>query len=460
MIKWKSKRIVVVGLGISNIPLIKFLLRSGAIVYGRDRKSIAELGERYQTLGELGVECLLGEDYLNNLDEFDAVFLTPGIPKHLSEIQNLMGKVPVLSEIALVLAYAKAPVYAITGSSGKTTITTLVGEMLKASGINTFVGGNIGHPLITEVLDIPADACILLELSSFQLELLDQSPHGALVTNISENHLDVHLRLENYIQAKKQIYLHQSKNDFAIFNLDDPVTREMAAEVNGETYFFSMQQPVNQGTYLEDDTIVFCDRNQQREVVLARSEVRLAGDHNVANMLAAVLLARLAGASFDAIRSVGREFAGVAHRLEELGTYQGVDVYNDSKSTTPSSAIAALKAFNQPIVLIAGGYDKHLSFVEFARLANGKVRHMILLGQTAPQIQQTIIGQSLTNTKIHIVGDLPEAVDLAFQLAISGDVLLLSPACASFDMYPNYEERGEHFRRLVLQKAQASEKEM
>lgn len=449
MNKWAGKQVAVVGLGISNMPLIEYLLKQGASISGRDRKSEPELGDRAQILNQLGVECRLGPDYLSDLGQYDAVFLTPGIPKQLPEIQALIGKVPILSEIALVFSLAEAPIYGITGSSGKTTTTTLVGEMLKASGVNCHVGGNIGVPLIGKVDQIPAHEPIILELSSFQLELLNQSPHGALVTNISENHLDIHLTMETYIQAKKQIYLHQRPQDVAVFNYDDPVTRQMAREARGQVYFFSRASKVNRGIFLDGEQLVFQD-GAGIVPLIAKQEIGLIGEHNVENVMAAALLAYCAGASWPAICQTAAEFKGVAHRLEHIAVINQVDYYNDSIATSPARAIAGINSFaDRPLILIAGGYDKKLSFAEFAAVVAEKVKALVLLGQTADQIEAAVRGRSPAYDQIYRARDLDEAVAVASQLAVGGDVVLLSPACASFDMYPGFEARGEHFRRLV-----------
>lgn len=446
MNEWANKKVVVVGLGVSNLALIRFLVKHQAVVSARDRKTSAELGQTYQALQEIGVEFQLGEDYLQGLDNFDTVFLTPGIPKHLPEIHALKDKVPVLSEIALVLRYAKAPVYAITGSSGKTTTTSLVAKMLEASGKKCFIGGNIGTPLIEQVMDIPSDVCIIMELSSFQLELLDQSPEVALITNVTENHLDIHLTMDNYITAKKQIYAHQDQTNICILNYDDPLTVAMSDQVVGQLFWFSMKTAVENGAYLDGDRLVFQDKTGIVEIV-KKTEIALLGEHNVANILAAAVLAHLAGASWTAISHAAKTFTGVTHRLEKVAIVDQVTYYNDSIATSPSRSIAGILAFSQPVILIAGGYDKKLSFTEFAKIASQRLEAIILFGQTAHQIQVAMEVHGFS--KIHIVNDLEQAVKLAHQLASAGDVVLLSPASASYDMYPNFEVRGEHFRHAV-----------
>lgn len=449
MKQWQGKQVVVVGLGISNVPLIRYLQAHGAAISGRDRKTAAELGERYELLRELDVDLRLGADYLVDLDHYDAVFLTPGIPKHLPEIQALIGRVPLLSEVALVLKQAKAPVFGITGSSGKTTTTTLVGEMLKAANIECHVGGNIGTPLIERIEEIPADEPIVMELSSFQLELLEQSPHLALITNISENHLDVHLTMDKYIHAKKQIYLHQTPQDVVVLNFDDPIVAAMAEEAVGSVYYFSLRTKVNPGIYVDEaDMLVFQD---QAGIVplISKQDIGLIGEHNVQNIMAAALAAHLAGADWDAIRTVARNFKGVKHRLEPVAVINEVSYVNDSIATSPARTIAGIEAFTNPVILIAGGYDKKLSYRGLAEAVVESVKAVILMGQTAGQIQREILAVEPEYGQIYRAHDLNHAVDIASQLAGSGDTVLLSPACASFDMYPNFEARGDHFRRIV-----------
>lgn len=447
--KWLGKKVAVVGLGISNTALIRYLAKKGAAICGRDRKTVKELGKSYQELQQLCIDFRLGTDYLVDLDKYDAVFLTPGIPKHLPGIAAIKGKVPILSEISLLLQEAKAPVIGITGSSGKTTTTALVGEILKASGFDCYVGGNIGNPLIELVDQIPPQGRIVLELSSFQLELLNQSPELAVVTNISENHLDIHQTMDNYINAKKQIYLHQRPTDFTVFNFDDPITAAMAEESLSRVYFFSNCKTVMRGTYVdENDQIVFRDQAGIKPLI-AKQDIELLGEHNVQNVLAAALLAILAGSDLQAIKKTVTHFPGIAHRLEKVDVIDDVTYINDSIATSPTRAIAGIRSFTKPLILIAGGYDKNLSFITFAGEVGGRVKDLILLGQTAPMIEQAVLNVSGTITNIHRVDDLEKAINLATRIAEPGDVVLFSPACASFDQYPNFEVRGDHFRSLV-----------
>jgi UDP-N-acetylmuramoylalanine--D-glutamate ligase len=444
--EWQGKRVAVIGLGVSNVPLIHFLRKYGVVISGRDRKTKEQLGSNYSVLRDLQIELRLGKDYLEDLEGYDAVFLSPGVPRHLPQIRDLRRKTPILSEIALVLRYCPAPIYGITGSSGKTTTTTLIGEMLRHSGLTTYVGGNIGRSLIEEIETISPEGKVVLELSSFQLEDLDTSPHGALVTNITENHLDIHLTMENYINAKRNIYLHQGSGDFAVFNADDPITMEMASQGQGQVYLFSMKNSVERGAYLQGDELIYRDEDGAYSFV-KRSEVALLGEHNIQNLLAAAIVSHLAGASWTAVSEVAQNFTGVPHRLELVLQHEGVSYYNDSIATSPARAIAGLRSFSQPIILIAGGYDKKLSFRELGKEIHQRTKAVIVLGDTASLITDAV--EAYGSFPIHQVQDLEGAVELGAYLAEAGDVVLFSPACASYDMYPNFEVRGEHFRALV-----------
>lgn len=444
--EWSGKRVAVIGLGVSNLALIHFLKGAGANLSGRDHKTVAELGERLRELESLGIELILGSDYLKGLEEYDAVVVSPGVPKDLPELKSAAALGLVTSEIALVFRYSQAPIFGITGSSGKTTTTSLVGEILKKSGLSTYIGGNIGTPLINELENIGPQDQVLLELSSFQLEGLRQSPHGALITNIAENHLDFHHTMENYVNAKQNIYRQQKRRDFLVLNYDDPKTRAMAKDAPGQVFFFSLKTKVQPGAYLQGDDMIYSDADGE-VLFMKRSELRLPGEHNVANFLAAVVLSRGAGASWEAIKEVGQNFLGVSHRLELVGEVDGVRYYNDSIATTPDRTLAALRSFTAPIILIAGGSDKQLSFDGLGGAIHQHVRDLILLGVTAPKIQEAVLKAG--DYPLEMVFDLKEAVLLAQRLAKPGDVVLLSPACASYDMYANFIARGAHFRELV-----------
>ncbi|HKM43232.1 MAG TPA: UDP-N-acetylmuramoyl-L-alanine--D-glutamate ligase [Limnochordia bacterium] len=443
---WSGKRVAVIGLGISNMALIRFLTEAGALVNGRDHKTGSELGERFATLQSLGIELILGPSYLAGLTDFDVVMVSPGVPKDLPELREVAGLGRLTSEIALVFRYSKGPIYGITGSSGKTTTTSFVREILKESKVPAYVGGNIGVPLIDQMEHIGPEDQVVLELSSFQLEGLRQSPHGAVITNIAQNHLDVHHTMENYISAKKTVYRYQKADDFLVLNYDDPRTRAMEKEAPGQVFFFSLTSQVSSGAFADGDDLVYTN-GTRRFVFAKRSELALPGQHNVANFLAATLLSHGAGASLEAARRVGQTFAGVPHRLEHVGDIKGVRYYNDSIATTPDRTMAALCSFAAPLILIAGGSDKQLSFDDLGKDIASRVKHLILLGTTGPKIRQAV--PSKGGVSIDEVEDLEEAVALAHRLGEPGDVVLLSPASASFDQYVNFVARGTHFRELV-----------
>lgn len=456
MNRWEGKKVAVVGLGISNLAVIDYLLPRKAQITACDRKSAEELGERYEVLKDKPIKFSLGESYLEGLSEFDVVFLAPGLPKELPEIKALANSpVKITSEMELFLSLNPARTVGVTGSSGKTTTTTLIGKML---GVEhpVHVGGNIGTPLLGKIGDITRDDWVVLELSSFQLEILHQSPNIAVVTNITPNHLDVHPSMEAYIAAKKRIFQFQSSHDTLIVNYDDPTTRAFAEEAKGKVYFFSRQTELEQGAFVRDRQIVIRNvppiANMAERTLCSVDELRLIGTHNIENALAAALAAGIAGASPEALVSVLTTFTGVAHRLELVREIDGVRFYNDSIATTPARAIAGINAFAEPIVLIAGGYDKNLPFDEFAEVVVKKTKAVVLMGSSAQKIEQAIREkEKLLGQKIQLVRakSFDEAVTVAGELASPGDVVLMSPACASYDMFRNFEERGNRFRELV-----------
>jgi UDP-N-acetylmuramoylalanine--D-glutamate ligase len=450
-VEFQGRTAVVVGIGISNLPLIRYLLAKGARVIACDKKSEAELGERALELRRRGVELSTGPTYLEPLAQHDLIFLTPGIPKHLPEIAAARDRgATILGEIGLVMASCRAPVIGITGSAGKTTTTTLIGEIMKASGRETYVGGNIGTPLIEQVESIPESAAAVLELSSFQLQLTGgRSPQLSVITNISPNHLDVHASMEEYIEAKKNIFRFQRPHETVILNYGDPLVRSFAGEALGRVVFFWREGDPGTETcaFIRGDEVIF--RYQGREYpVMKVWEIQLLGRHNQENVLAAVAAAFLAGAGLHAIRSVITRFTGVEHRLEPVREVDGARWYNDSKATSPAEAVAALETLEAPIVLIAGGSDKGIPFDPIAPLVAQKVKALILTGPTAPKIEQAVRAGGYTGPVHHAAG-MAEAVQLARQAAAPGDNVVLSPACASFDAYRNFEERGRHFKQLV-----------
>lgn len=456
---WRNRTVAVVGLGVSNRAVARWLSRRGARLVGFDQKTAPELGAAHDELQSLGVELVLGPDYLQRLEagEWDAVVLTPGMRKDLPVLERLKRRgVPFYSEIGLVFSLCRGRIVGVTGSSGKTTTTTLIGEMLKAGPRPVYVGGNIGRPLLEVVEEIPPDAWVVLELSSFQLEMLDKSPHVAVVTNVTPNHLDAHGTMEAYVAAKERIFRFQRADDLAVFNLDNPATAAMSREAPGRTLLFSRRQPVPAGAWLDGDRLVVggIPGGPSEPTILCRtSDVQLLGEHNLENILAAAAVASACGIDPAAVRAVATTFRGVPHRLEFVAEWNGVRYYNDSIATSPARAAAGIRAMRAPIVLIAGGYDKQLPFDELAAAAVGRVRVLILIGVTARKIEAAVVSYARETNgplpEIVHVDSLEAAVAEAARRARPGDVVLLSPACASYDMFPNFEVRGRRFVELV-----------
>ncbi len=450
---FKGRRAVVVGIGISNLPLIRYLVAKGAEVTACDRKREEELGERAEELRRLGVRLATGEGYLAPLAEHDLIFLTPGIPKHLPEIAAARERgATILGEIGVVMERCRAPIIGITGSAGKTTTTTLIGEILKAAGREVHVGGNIGTPLIERADSIPPEAIAVLELSSFQLQLTGgRSPQIGVLTNITPNHLDVHASMEEYVEAKKNIFRFQRPGDTVILNHGDELVRSFAAEAPGRVVFFSRHGDPGTETcaFIRGDEAIWRYRGQEFPT-LRVEEIKLLGLHNQENLLAAMAAAYLTGASLQAVRSVLTTFTGVEHRLEPIGEIGGARWYNDSKATSPAEAAAALQTLSAPIVLIAGGSDKGVPFDPMAPLVAEKVKALVLTGPTAPKIAEAA-QKAGYDRAIHHAADMAEAVRLAHEAAGPGDAVVLSPGCASFDAYRNFEERGRHFKSLVAE---------
>ena len=428
----------------------------------RDQKTAEELGPVVDELQLLGVELRLGPKYLQGLAACDGIFLTPGMRKDLPAIVEAMADgVEVSSEINLFFELCRAPIIGITGSSGKTTTTTLVGTLLEAVGHKVYVGGNIGRPLIEHVDEIKESSVVVLELSSFQLELATRSPQIAAITNISPNHLDVHGSMEAYVRAKTRIFRFQCESDVLVLNYDDPASRALAESAPGRVVWFSSRREVPAGAFVDGGRIVIAkDGRSGRSLtdVCGLDEIRLLEHHNVENVLASCAISDQLGVTPGAMRDVVSTFTGVAHRLELVREAGGVAYYNDSIATSPSRAVAGIRSFDRPIHLIAGGYDKKLPYDEFAEVVVERVKTLILIGEAAPVIRKAVMeAKGAPKPKILNAGSLKEAVMLASAEAVPGDVVLLSPACASYDMFPNFEARGEQFRKWVRTITEKSE---
>jgi UDP-N-acetylmuramoylalanine--D-glutamate ligase len=487
MNSFENVRALIVGMAREGTALARFLAERSAQVTVTDVKSAEALARSVAALADLPVTLALGGHPLALLDGVDLVFVSPGVPLDIPLLAEARRRgLPLSSETRLFTRLCPAPIVGITGSSGKTTTTAIAGRMFGAAGRRTWVGGNIGQPLIGQASEITPTDVVVMELSSFQLEFFapwrnvggsngTTRPHGsvlfdpagwsppvAAVLNITPNHLDRHRTMEAYIAAKVQILAYQQPGDVAVLSLDNPVTRQMGEPTGRpssrpafgrgqKVLWFSLEKEVKEGAFLRGDELVL--RLGDREEAVCRSgELRLLGRHNVNNTLAACALAGSAGVPIEALRQVATTFSGVEHRLELVRQRNGVRWYNDSIATSPERTVAALQAFDAPIVLLAGGRDKHLPWDEMATLTWQKVCHLVLFGEAAGSIHramQETRGKKQTATHIHHAGALEVAVELAAQLARPGDVVLLSPGGTSFDAYADFVARGEHFRGLV-----------
>ncbi|MBR3968562.1 MAG: UDP-N-acetylmuramoyl-L-alanine--D-glutamate ligase [Clostridia bacterium] len=445
-----GKKIAMCGIGVSNTPLILNFLKQGARVIACDRREREQIGNIADELEAAGAELNLGEGYLDNL-EVDIIFRTPGMNFHLPELEKARKRgIAVTSEMEVFFDLCPATIFAVTGSDGKTTTTTLIAKMLEAEGKRVFVGGNIGTPLLPEIENITADDFVVAELSSFQLISMRKSPDIAVVTNVAPNHLDVHKDMDEYVEAKKNILLHQNAFSRTILNRDNDITENFRKDVRGQSLGFSMNRRLNNGAWLDDDGVLHMAYRGIDVPVVDRKDIRILGDHNVENYLTAIA-AVWGYVGVDNICKVAREFGGVEHRIEFVREKDGVKYYNDSIASSPTRTIAGLKAFDQKVILIAGGYDKHIPFEPMMPYLVEKVKTLYLCGDTADKIEKCLRDYAGFNGTPEIVRvkDVAEAVATAHKNAQSGDIVTLSPACASFDAYPNFVARGNHFKQLV-----------
>ena len=446
----RHKTVAVIGIGVSNTPLLELLLAEGIRVTACDKRSREQMGEQAEHLEQLGCELHLGADYLKDLDA-DVIFRTPGLRPDVPEIAACVDRGAVLtSEMEVFLEVCPCTIIAVTGSDGKTTTTTIIAELLKAAGKRVWVGGNIGHPLLCEADGMLATDSAVLELSSFQLMTMKHSPHIAVVTNLAPNHLDVHRDMAEYVAAKENIFRHQSGEDVAVFNADNDITAEQSRRAPGRARLFSRQGEVADGVFLRGEDIV-CRSGGHERVVMTTGDIKIPGVHNVENYMAAITA--VDGLVPDeVIRDFAREFGGVEHRIELVRTYRGVRYYNDSIASSPSRTIAGLRSFHEKVILIAGGYDKHIPFDVLGPEIVEHVKLLVLCGATADKIRAAVEnapGYEPGKPEIRDVTPFTAAVEAARDRAQPGDVVTLSPACAAFDQFKNFAERGKFFKSIV-----------
>ena len=445
-----SKKVAICGIGVSNTPLILDFAKKGARVIACDRRSKEQIGELAKTLEDAGVELHLGERYLENL-EVDIIFRTPGMNFNLIELEQARKRgIAVTSEMEVFFDLCPATVFAVTGSDGKTTTTTLIAKMLEKEGKTVHIGGNIGKPLLPQIENIKPEDFVVAELSSFQLISMRKSPDVAVVTNVAPNHLDVHKDMDEYVEAKKNVLMHQNAFSRTVLNRDNEITAGFAKYVRGQSLGFSMERPVKNGAWLSNDGMIHMSYRGIDVPIMHRNDITVIGDHNVANYLAAIS-AVWGYVGSDTIKAVAKEFAGVEHRIEFVREINGVKYYNDSIASSPTRTIAGLKAFKQPVILIAGGYDKHIPFEPMAEEVIKKVKTLYLTGPSAQMIENAITKNAdyKGSPEIIHVNNIKEAVVDAHEKAVAGDVVTLSPACASFDAFPNFAARGVYFKEAV-----------
>ena len=446
----KGKRIAMCGIGVSHTQLILEFLSKGAKVYACDRRSREMLGETADKLEAAGAELRLGDDYLNNL-EVDIIFRTPGMNFNLPELEAARKKgIAVTSEMEVFFDLCPATIFAVTGSDGKTTTTTLIAKMLEAEGKKVFMGGNIGNPLLPEIENITADDFVVVELSSFQLISMRKSPDVAVVTNVAPNHLDVHKDMDEYVEAKKNVILHQNAFSRTVLNRDNDITEGFRKFVRGQSLGFSMEKRLNNGAWLDEKGYLHMAYRGMDVPVMHKDEIAIIGDHNIENYLTAIT-AVWGYVDLDNIVKVAHEFKGVEHRIELVREVNGVKYYNDSIASSPTRTIACLKAFSKKIHLIAGGYDKHIPFEPMVPYVLEKVEKLYLCGNTADKIEKAVREDENYRgcPEIVRVADIAEAVKRANAETKEGDLVALSPACASFDAFANFAARGNYFKELV-----------
>ncbi len=448
----RGKRVAFIGTGVSHTELIALFCDKGIGVTVLDKRSADKFQETHDMLSAKGVQFRLGEQYLDALTDFDVVFRTPGMyfgNEALTAARE--AGVVVTSEMEVFFDLCPCRIYAVTGSDGKSTSTTLIAEILAASGKIVHKGGNIGRALLPIIEQIHEDDAAVVELSSFQLFSMRRSPDTALITNITPNHLDVHGTMEEYTACKVHLIAHQNAFSRTVLNLDNDGTKALAPLVRGRLNWFTRREIPQRGAFLrEDGMLSFTERGVVTPVV-HKDDIRIPGMHNVENFLG-VIAALWGEVEIDAIATVAKEFGGVEHRIEFVRETGGVKWYNDSIATSPTRVLAGLRSFDQKIIVLAGGYDKKIPFEPMAETVCERVKTLILMGVTAEKIEQAVTSAKNydpESLRILHASSMEEAVEIAAREAKNGDIVTLSPACASFDWYPNFEVRGQHYKRLV-----------
>lgn len=436
----KGRNVTVIGIGISNLPLIKYLVSLGANVTARDRNSREWLGDKYTECEKLGVKCILGENHLDNITD-DIIYKTPGMRFDVPVLQKARENGAIVtSEMETFFDVCPAHIIAVTGSDGKTTTTTLIHRMMTEAGYTTWLGGNIGNPLLADTDKMTENDWVILELSSFQLHTMQKSPEIGIITNLSPNHLDWHTDYAEYIEAKTNIFTHMSPENTIVLNADNDDCAALLPLAHEKISMFSRRKKAT--VWLDGDTIKYGDQE-----ILNICDIKLPGMHNVENYMAAIAAVyELVGT--EQINKVARDFGGVEHRIELVRTLNGVKYYNSSIDSSPNRTINTLNVFPKKVIMISGGKDKGIPYDEIGPAIAEHVKTLILIGATAQNIYDAV-QKTGTTVETVFVKSYEEAVNTAKDKAVSGDVVLLSPASTSFDMFRNFEERGNLFKKLV-----------
>lgn len=448
----RQRRVAVLGIGVSNIPLIDYLYKHNSYVTLFDKKEEEKIDKTViNKIKDYGMKLSLGENYLDKLKGFDIIFRSPSIRPDIPEIVEELRKGAILtSEIELVMEICPGTVIGVTGSDGKTTTASLIYEILKENNKKCYLGGNIGIPLFTKLEEMDTDTYVVLELSSFQLITTKVSPNIAVITNITPNHLDIHKSYDEYIEAKANIFKYQDETGLLVVNYDNEITRNLAKKANGKVIYFSSKEKIENGIIVDDKIIKRSEDGLRRHILNTKNMI-LRGMHNFENACAAI------GATENIIEIENQikpicEFRGVEHRLEFIRKIDGIKWYNDSIGTSPTRTIAGLNSFDEKIVLIAGGYDKHLDYTSIAKPIVDNVSALILIGQTADKIENAVrdeLKEQRKTMNIYKVNTLEETTEVARKVAKLGEIVLFSPASASFDMFKDFMERGNKFKKIV-----------
>ena len=444
----KDKKVLVIGAAVTGVPVVKELSRLGASIILNDSKKVDDLKEVIAEIEHLPIRLVAGGHPVELASDCDFVVVSPGVPLDIPLVQyaKALGK-EVISEIELAFRLTSTPIAAITGTNGKTTTTALLGEIMKASKRKTFITGNIGRAMILEVENSKPEDVFVLEVSSFQLEsTANFKPMVSAILNITPDHLNRHKTMENYIDAKCKVFINQKAEDYTILNGDDSETSKLTGRPRSKVLLFSRKKPVDEGAYIENDHLIIKIGNK-KETIIHKDKIYIPGNHNLENSLAAALMAYCLGVEASVIAEALESFRGVEHRIEFVEELEGVIYYNDSKGTNTDASIKAIEAMKRPTVIISGGYDKGSEFDDFIEAFGNVIKHMVLIGKTADKLEETAHKHGFMKT--HKVKDLREAVKKSQELAEQGDCVLLSPACASYDMFSNYEERGRLFKEYV-----------